>query len=187
MNQSGTLNDAAAVFSALRGDQVIELLSRLETNDAQQLLATAARTTTSNEDLERASSLLEIHLKPPSRTDSDTRTNRDPSRKPASPKVEPCQSSESLDFLIHMPDQEIRVLLTRVSTACWAPALKPESDTVREIVFSNVAPAVRAILKREIASCDGNRDVAQSSRRKIIDAFRDLTHPANRAPRKRAG
>ena len=45
MNETGTINDAAAVFSALSGDQVIELLSRLETHDAQRLLATAAAQT----------------------------------------------------------------------------------------------------------------------------------------------
>ena len=138
MNKMGTIHDAAAVFSALRGDQVIELLSRLETEDAQLLLATASRQSPTVNDLEQASVLLRAGLNRPDNhfqdrtakiqldADNAEQTKRNQSRKLAkrSGKSRP---KHSLEFLIDWPDQDVRKLLSTVSTACWAPALQNES------------------------------------------------------------
>lgn len=195
MNKTGTINDAAAVFSALRGDQVIELLSRLETHDAQRLLATAAAQTPSAIDLEQASQRLERRLNQPENQQETSPENT--SSRDGSPKQQKQQraakvpkrrkgkrsTSRSLDFLIDMPDRQIHLLLSKVNTACWAPALESASDSVRETIFSNVAPAIEQLLRQEIDSFDGNDQVARVSRQKIIavaDALRQTDALTNR-------
>ena len=199
MNETGTINDAAAVFSALSGDQVIELLSRLETHDAQRLLATAAAQTPSAIDLEQASRRLERKLNQPENQqytplasaspnqDSHKQQKRQrPAKSPKRRKRKP-STNRSLDFLTDMPDHQIQLLLSKVSTACWAPALESASGRVREVIFSNVAPAIERLLRQEIDSFDGNDQVARISRQKIIAAANALRHTDAPPTRRKAG
>lgn len=187
MNRTGTIDDAAAVFSALQGDQVIALLSRLETDDAQRLLVTAAKLKSTADDIERATSLLSSQLNQHSTTTSNQPPAENHDRKQSLQRDLESDSCRSLDFLIDLTDHDIRVLLSKVSTACWAPALKSESNAVRGLVFSNVAPTIKRILKQEIAAFDGSEKVAQASREKIINAAHDLQPSATRTTRKKAG
>ena len=191
MTETGTIHDAAAVFSALRGDQVIELLSRLETDDAQRLLATAAKMTSTAGDLQHASALLAKELSQPKHQQEDRRekttsnhvqsSKKKRKRSKQSPRHRHGKKagSQSLDFLIDMPAQDVRRLLSKVSTACWAPVLKTESNEVQDAVLDNVAPPIERILRREIAAFDGNPQIARLSRKKIIDAAEDLQPPAS--------
>ncbi len=187
MSKTRTIDDAAAVFSALRGDQVVVLLSRLKTNDAQRLLATAAKLKPTANDLERATSLLTEDLSKYNKSSShqDLLENGQPSR--SSHQNQNTGSTNSLDILINLSDRDIRILLSKVSTACWAPALKSESDAVREIILRNVAPAIKCILQREILMFEGNLKSVQSAREKIINAANDLQRSAASTTRKNAG
>lgn len=185
MNEKGTIDDAAAVFSALRGDQVIELLSRLETEDAQRLLATASKKTPTVIELEQASGLLNAELNRPNHQLHDYSAHAQPhegkaerksqarSRKQSKRNDKP-RSKHSLDFLVDWPDQDIQRLLSKVSTACWAPSLHNESSLVLDAIFDNVAPPVERLLRQEIESFDGNPKVARISRQKIIAAANTL-------------
>ena len=186
MNQAGTIDDAAVVFSALSGDQVIALLSRLETNDAQRLLATAAKAKPDAHDLARANTLLNEELLEGSGSHSNRQNEDRDEREQMVERPEGLGFENSLDFLIEWSDQHIRLLLSNVSTACWAPALKSESKGVREIVFRNVAPAIKHILNQELAAFDGNSIAAQTSREKIISAASELQRSATQATRSSA-
>lgn len=195
MAETGTIHDAAAVFSALRGDQVIELLSRLETDDAQRLLATAARMTSTTDDLQRARAMLASELRQPKhqpkdqqeKTNSSPRQSSTKKHKRSKQRNAKKSSSRSLDFLIDMPARDIRRLLSQVSTACWAPALISESKEVQDAVFDNVAPAIERILRQEMNAFDGNPQVARLSRKKIIDAANGLQPTASDSTLRKAG
>ena len=198
MNEMGTIHDAVAVFSALQGDQVIELLSRLETEDAQRLLATASKRTPTVNELDHASVLLRTDLNQSDNhfqnrqaeihTDDSNAEYKKPnqSRKLSKRSGKP-RSKHSLEFLIDMPGHDIRRLLSNVSTACWAPALQSESTLVRDTIFNNVAPAIERLLRQEIQSLDCNSQVARVARQKIFSIATDLDLLKTAPPRRKAG
>jgi len=199
MTETGTIHDAAVVFSALRGDQVIELLSRLETDDAQRLLATAAKVSATIGDLEHSSALLARELKQP-KPQQEERQKKTDSNQIRSSKKKPKRSKQSLkhrhgkksghqslDFLIDMSAQDVRQLLSKVSTACWAPVLKTESHEVQDVVFDNVVPAIERILRKEIDAFDGDPQLTAASRQRIIDAANDLRSTASDSAIRKAG
>jgi flagellar motor switch protein FliG len=197
MNETGTIHDAAAIFSALRGDLVIELLSRLETEDAQRLLATASKKTPTVFELDQASKRLGAdlqHANSQLQTDSvqvqpdlgnaswkKPQRSRKQQKQTGKPK-----SKHSLEFLIDWPNRDVQRLLSKVSTACWAPALHNESSLVLDAVFDRVAPAVERLLRQEIDAFDGNPKVARLSRQKIIAAAKELRLSEPNADRQKA-
>jgi flagellar motor switch protein FliG len=77
--------------------------------------------------------------------------------------------SFSLDDLVELNDQELKTLLSKVDTSCWAPALKRSSYLLQQKVLANLAPGPRKLLSQQIAELsDLDPIVEQQSQRKII-------------------
>jgi flagellar motor switch protein FliG len=78
-------------------------------------------------------------------------------------------NSFTLDDLVEMSDQEIKSLLAKVDTSCWAPALKRAGFPLQQKVLNNMAVGPRKLLSQQMAELqDIDPVLEKQAHRKII-------------------
>jgi flagellar motor switch protein FliG len=78
-------------------------------------------------------------------------------------------NSFTIDDLIELSDSEMKRLLSKVDTACWAPALKRAAYPLQQKVLANLAAGPRKMLSQQISELiDLDPAVEQQAQRKII-------------------
>lgn len=135
--QATSVSDAVAIYRLLDRESLVAIFARLETNVIDRLLKIAAQTPECSDSqlsaaTERFAAAFDSCLDKPE-------------------VVGVGQGSEpSIDSVLNLSDAEIKRLLSKVNTGCWAPALKHATADTRNRIFSNMASPVAAILRKEI-------------------------------------
>lgn len=78
-------------------------------------------------------------------------------------------NSFAFDDLLELSEADVKTLLGKVDTSCWAPALKRAAFPLQQKVLANLAPAPRKLLSQQIAELvDLDPVVERQAQRKII-------------------
>ena len=110
--------------------------------------------------------------KPPTRTNEDATIQNRGYLVCESPEIAYTMERSNFDFadLKCLPNDEVKLLLSHVDTACWAPALKNSNLNLQKKILKNLADKPREMLSQEISEL-GSIDslISNQAQQKILE------------------